>query len=67
MRYCLLLLTTSDPNADAACNGLKNWRIKVTESSCVGDKSCMALSRCKVGAERKREELFEGGAVREVA
>lgn len=33
----------------------------MTESSCAGDKSCMVWSRCKVGTEREKEELFFGG------
>lgn len=46
------------PNANGDCNGLRERRIKVTESSCAGDSSCMVWSRCKVGTEREKDKLF---------
>lgn len=60
MRHWLLLSTISDPSVDAGCNGLRDRKIKVTESSCAGDKSCMVWSRCKVGTEGEEEDLLWG-------
>lgn len=40
------------------CNGPRARRIEVVESSSLDDTSCMVWSKCKVGAEREKQEIF---------